>query len=84
MGSLTPGAQLIYEHTDDTIYSREVDKSDRTIVGYNYSQKYNTVHDSLRDNQFWGELRREAQTNIALQNALNRAILIFNLSKPRP
>lgn len=84
MGSLTPRVQLIYERDDDAIYSREFGKTERTLVGYNYSQQYTNVHDSLMDSKFWGDIRREAQTNIALQNALNRAILIFNLSKPRP
>jgi hypothetical protein len=29
----------------------------------------------------WGEIRRAAQTNPALQDALERAIVIYNLSK---
>jgi hypothetical protein len=83
MGSLTANATLSYEHVDGTVYSKELGSPDRTIVGYNYNQKYTTVHDSLMDSQFWGDLRREAKTNIALQNALNHAILIFNLSNTR-
>lgn len=34
MGSLTPGAPLVYERVGATIYAREFGKSGRRIVGY--------------------------------------------------
>jgi hypothetical protein len=40
-----------------------------------------TLHDQLREDKMWGEIRRAAQTNPTLQDALNRAIIIYQLSK---
>jgi|688.fasta_scaffold132729_3 hypothetical protein len=34
MGSLTPGATLIYERVGEKIYSREFGKNKRNLVGY--------------------------------------------------
>jgi hypothetical protein len=35
------------------------------------------------EDKLWGEIRREAKTNITLQKALDRAIMIYKLSKER-
>jgi hypothetical protein len=35
----------------------------------------------MREDQLWGNIRRAARTNPALQDALDRAIMIYNLSK---
>jgi len=39
--------------------------------------------DQMREDQMWGDIRREAKTNITLQKALDRAIMIYKLSKER-
>jgi len=36
------------------------------------------------DDKLWGEIRREAKTNPTLQSALDRAIMIYRLSKDKP
>jgi hypothetical protein len=36
------------------------------------------------DSKLWGEIRREARTNPALQKALDRVIMIYRLSKDNP
>jgi hypothetical protein len=36
------------------------------------------------ENKLWGEIHREAKTNPALQKALDRAIMIYRLSKDKP
>lgn len=81
MGSLRPGASYTYEKHGDYTISIDTETNERTIVGYDFSQNYQTVRDSMQDSKFWGDLRREAKTNVALQKALNRAILIYQLSK---
>lgn len=81
MGTLRPGASFNYEKHGPYTISTDVETNERAIVGYDYSQDYESIIESMKDDKFWGELRREARTNIALQHALNRAILIYKLSK---
>jgi hypothetical protein len=69
---------------------------DRTVVGYDYDpitgQKIphhwdsrtadgRPLHDHIQENKMWGEIRRAAPTNPTLQDALERAIMIYRLSK---
>lgn len=39
------------------------------------------LRDHLMENQLWYDIRRMATTNITLQDALNKCILIYKLSK---
>jgi len=39
------------------------------------------LHAHIQENKMWGEIRRAAQTNPTLQDALERAIMIYQLSK---
>jgi hypothetical protein len=86
MGQLTPGATYIYERVGDEIYAREFGAKDRTLVGYD--QKYDPrtqdgrpLREHLLEDKLWGNIRRAAHTNPALHDALDRAIMIYNLSK---
>jgi hypothetical protein len=69
---------------------------DRTVVGYEYDpitgQKIphqwdsrtsdgRPLHDHMMEDQLWGQIRRAAKTNPTLQDALERAIMIYQLSK---
>jgi len=42
------------------------------------------LHDHMMESKMWGEIRRMAPTNPALQKALDRAIMIYRLSKDKP
>jgi hypothetical protein len=72
------------------------DPGDRTVVGYDYDpitgQKIphdwdsrtndgRPLHDHIVENKMWGEIRRAAQTNPTLQDALDHAIMIYRLTK---
>jgi hypothetical protein len=86
MGSLKPGATLIYERVGDEVYAREFGTTDRTLVGYDQKSDTRTqdgrpLIDHMREDKLWGNIRRAARTNPALQDALDRAIIIYNLSK---
>ena len=84
MGSLVPGVPLIYERVDSTVYSRRVGELERTVVGYDHDPRTSDgrpLHDHIMEDKMWGEIRREAQTNPTLQDALERAIMIYQLSK---
>jgi hypothetical protein len=91
MGTLKPGATYIYERNGDEIYSREVGSLDRNLVGYKHEDKVDIrtsdgrpLIEHIRDDKLWGEIRRAAPTNPALQKALDRAIMIYRLSKDKP
>jgi hypothetical protein len=88
MGSLKPGATYIYERNGGTVYAREAgaDPSTRKEIGYNYDSRTNDgrpLHDHIMDSKMWGEIHREAKTNITLQRALDRVIMIYKLSKEK-
>ena len=84
MGSLVPGVPLIYERVDGTVYSRRAGETERTVVGYDHDPRTSDgrpLHDHIQDSKLWGDIRREAKINPTLQDALERAIMIYQLSK---
>lgn len=89
MGSLKPGATYIYERNGDEVYAREFGETERTLVGYDHKPDPRTrdgrpLHDHIMESKMWGEIHRMAPTNPALQKALDRAIMIYRLSKDNP
>jgi len=95
MGSLKPGATLIHERVGSVVYTREfgADPSTRQVIGWDYNKndpKFDPrtsdgrpLHNHIMEDKLWGEIRREAKTNITLQKALDRAIMIYKLSKDK-
>ena len=88
MGTLTPGATYIYERNGEEIYARETGQTDRTLIGYQYENKVDPrthdgrpLYEHMKEDQLWGEIRRAARTNTALQEAMKNVILIYHLSK---
>jgi hypothetical protein len=82
MGQLKPNTTYIYERVGDTVFRRESGAVDREVVGYDYrTSDGKPLHDHIKEDQLWGEIRRAAQTNITLQDALERAIMIYKLIK---
>jgi len=79
MGSLKPDATYIYERVGDVVYARENGSTTRREIGRNYE-----LHERMMEDKLWGEIRRAAPTNPALQKALDRAIMIYRLSKDNP
>jgi hypothetical protein len=96
VGTLKPGATYIYERNGGTVYAREAgaDPSTRKEIGYHYdlgeAHRFDSrtndgrpLREHLEENKLWGEIRREAKTNVTLQKALDRAIMIYKLSKDK-
>ena len=90
MGSLTPGANLIYERNGEEIYAREVGApvQSRKLIGYQYQNEIDPrtedgrpLHEHIKEDQLWGQIRRAARTNPALHDALERAKIVYYLSK---
>jgi hypothetical protein len=89
MGTLKPGATYVYERNGGEIYAREIGKTERKLIGYDYQSDHRTpdgrpLHEHILEDKMWGEIRRAAKTNPALQKALDRAIMIYRLSKDKP
>ena len=88
MGTLKPGATYIYERNGEEIYAREAGKTERKLIGYQYENKVDPrtpdgrpLYEHLKEDKLWGEIRRAAKSNKALQSVLDRAILVYHLSK---
>ena len=96
MGTLKPDATYVYERVGNEVYAREsgADPSGRILVGYGYDPitghriNYDSrtsdgrpLHDHIMEDKLWGKIRREARTNPTLQDALERAIMIYKLTK---
>ena len=77
MGSLTPGATYIYEKANGITYARE--------FGAPHSQRFEIGRDLellLKDElRLWEEIVRAGRTNQILQEALDRAKIVYHLSK---
>jgi hypothetical protein len=83
MGSLKPGATYIYERADGIVYAREqgADPRERFVVGYESGKDYDPVRNDIKENQLWHEIRLAAKTNPALQQALDRVKVLYELTK---
>lgn len=88
MGTLTPNATYIYERNGDEIYARESGKTEKKLIGYQYDNKVDPrtsdgrpLRDHLMEDKLWGEIRRAAKDNPALQKAMEQCIIIYHLSK---
>jgi hypothetical protein len=75
----------VFESPDggNTVYSRELGSYNRKLL-----QEYDPrthdgrpLHDHIMDSKLWDNIRRAAKTNPALQDALDRAIMIYHLTK---
>jgi hypothetical protein len=86
MGQLNPGASLIYERDGHTVYQREAgaDPVTRTEVGHDYdprTQDGRPLLEHIQEDKLWGNIRRAARTNPALQDILDRAIMVYHLTR---
>jgi len=86
VGRLTPGTSYIYERVDGVVYARRMgDPPDQRFeIGRDYDPRTSDgrpLHNHIMDLKLWGEIHRAAKTNPALQDALDRVKVIYELSK---
>lgn len=81
MGNLRPNAKIIYESPDggETVYARYHGETDKWMIGQ--STKAKSLIEEIREEQLWGEIRKAARSNRLLQEALDRAKILYELSK---
>jgi hypothetical protein len=68
----------VYESPDggQTIYERDIGSSDRTLIKENTS-----LISQIREDQLWGNIRRQAKTNKTLADILDQAKMVYALIK---
>jgi hypothetical protein len=96
MGTLKENTTYIYERDNNVVYAREFGAAPNTrkVIGWDYNKdapKFDPrtadgrpLHEHIMEDKLWGAIRREAKTNVTLQRALDRAIMIYRLSKDKP
>lgn len=72
MGTLKEGVTYIYERDKGTVYARELGSSERKVIGMDYP---------VLEKVDWHDLQVVAKTNPTLQQALDRVIMLYKLSK---
>ena len=85
MGNLKPNTSYIYERADGVTYAREVGDSQRFPIGWDYvptPTNTSTVFGvPTSEITTYIDMLEIAKENPALQEALDRAKLIYHLSK---
>lgn len=89
MGRLKPGATYVYEKANGITYAREMntDPSTRFEIGRDYDPRTSDgrpLFEHIQESKLWGEIHKESKNNPALKKALDRAIMIYRLSKDNP
>ena len=82
LNRLKSGATYIYERHDGIIYARESggNSNEKFIVGYESPQDYERLS-GVKEDQLWRKIRQAADTNPALQEALDRVKVLYELTK---
>ena len=78
MGSLTPGATLIYERVAGTIFAREFGKSERRVVGY--TTEFSPEMDLYRSEI--NQVLLMCEQDLAMRELLDQLFVLYNLKKP--
>ncbi len=96
MGTLNPDATYIYERVGNEVYRREAgaDPSTRELIDHSYdpitghkidydkrTSDGRPLVDHIREDKMWADIRRLARTTPALQDAVERVIMIYRLIK---
>jgi len=84
MGTLKPGATYIYERDGNRVYAREFGDTERQLVGYDYDGSGTELERGLekfKQEVLWAEILRAAESNPALQEAIDRVKILYELSK---
>jgi hypothetical protein len=81
MSRLEPNTSYIYEKADGITYARKI--GDPPNKRFEIGRDYDTdkLLKDLHHARLWGEIHRAAETNPALQDALERVIVLYELQK---
>jgi len=74
-----PADRTLVGYSHDPITGHQIDYDSRPPDGRPFNGRPLNTH--LKEDKLWGNIRRAAQTNPTLQDALDRVIMIYQLSK---
>lgn len=79
MGTLRPGASIIYESPDggNSIYGRYEGETERFLVGQNMPLRQDPLEDHERE--LWNKIRHAAKNDPTLQKELDRVKSLYYL-----
>ena len=68
----------IYESPDGgrTVYKREIGSLGRELI-----KEDKALHNEIMENQLWSDIRQAAKNNPSIQEALDRVIIVYELSR---
>jgi hypothetical protein len=81
MSQLEPGASYIYERADGVTYARKLGSDPGSRIAIGWDSRVQEDLDRFRKDVLWTNILREAEHNSALQDALDRAKVIYELSR---
>lgn len=79
VGRLKPGATYIYERAGGRTYARAMGSSERVLIGEDYDLEVKRRRQELTDE--WMPILEQADTNPALQDALERVKVLYELTR---
>ena len=73
----------VYESPDGgkQIYERDIGSTDRKLIIDNRTVDGRPLHEHIQESKLWGEIHREAKTNVALADILEQAKMVYALIK---
>ncbi len=81
MGTLKPGAEIIYESPDngETVYGRYAGTTEKFLVGYSFKEQERLKH--IAEVKVWTEIFQAAKEDETLQKELDRVKMYYYLRK---
>jgi hypothetical protein len=79
VSNLVPGATYIYERADGRTYARIMGSTERVLIGEDYDLEVKRRRQELTDE--WMPILEQADTNPALQDALERVKVLYELTR---
>jgi hypothetical protein len=79
MSQLEPGAAYVYERDGTRIYARKVGETERRLIGEDFISDHRRVKIEIAEE--WFPIIRAAEQNPALQEAIERVKILYELSR---
>lgn len=88
MGSRKPSATYVHERDGKVVYAREFGAlpETRQVVDWEYdpdNKEFISWSKRFADTYLWDDIMKVAETNVALQDALERVKVIYYLTKEK-
>jgi hypothetical protein len=79
VGRLEPGAAYVYEREGGRVYARRVGQTERILIGEDFLEDIQARRTALA--QEWEPIVFAAEQNPALQEAIDRVKILYELSR---